>query len=126
MKLHKNNEHVDNDIIQAGRPLDSAPSANVVAMATKIGPLLVSPARPLSGLSGIQTDLWAILSKNSPNLPKFRCHGNKGRLRNILYGSIESAIPENPLLGAKISGLFAIQAELGDFFAKFGGVNFGG
>jgi len=31
---------------QAGRRLDSAPSANVVAIATKIGPLVVSPSRP--------------------------------------------------------------------------------
>ena len=39
-------------------------------------------------------------------------HGNKGRPDNILYGSIQSAIPENPLLGANIYGLSAIQAEL--------------
>jgi len=50
-----------------------------------------------SGLSGTQAVLWAILCKNSPNLPKFRCHGNKGRPHIILYGSIESAIPENAL-----------------------------
>jgi len=50
--------------------------------------------------------------KISPNLPIFRYHGNNGRPDNILYGSIESAIPENPLLGANISGLSAIPAEL--------------
>jgi len=42
----------------------------------------------------------------------FVCHGNRGRPDNILYGSIESAIPENPLLGANISGVSAIEAEL--------------
>jgi len=44
--------------------------------------------------------------------PKFRCHGNKGRPHNILHSSIESAIPENPLVGPNISGLSAIQADL--------------
>jgi len=43
---------------------------------------------------------------------KCRCHGNKDRPNNILYGSVESAIPENPLVGANISGLSAIQADL--------------
>ena len=44
--------------------------------------------------------------------PKFRCHGNKGRPHNILHGSIESAIPENPLVGANICGLSVIQATI--------------
>ena len=40
-------------------------------------------------------------------------HGSAGtRPHNILYGSIESAIPENPLVGPNISGLSAIQADL--------------
>jgi len=43
-----------------------------------------------------------------------------------LHGSIESAIPENPLVGPNISGLSAIQADLGDFVqilgSKFWGV----
>jgi len=39
-------------------------------------------------------------------------NGNKGRPQNIVHGSIESAIPENPLEGANISGLSVIQAEL--------------
>jgi len=76
--------------------------------------LVVSPGIDpnISGLSGIQADLSAILSKNSPHLPTFHCHGNKGRSHNIAHGSIESAIPENPLVGANISGLSVIQAEL--------------
>jgi len=42
-----------------GRRLDSAPSANVVAMATKISPPWSSPlvGPNISGLSGIQADL---------------------------------------------------------------------
>jgi len=39
-------------------------------------------------------------------------HGNKGQPHNILHGSIESAIPGNPLVGPNISGLSAIQADL--------------
>jgi len=38
-----------------------------------------------------------------------------------LYGSIKSAIPENPLLGANICGLSAVEAELSAIFGqKFG------
>jgi len=44
--------------------------------------------------------------------PKFCCHGNKGWPHNILRGSIESAIPENPLVDRSISGLSAMQADL--------------
>jgi len=51
----------------------------------------------------------------------------QGSAHNILHGSIESAIPENPLVGPNISGLSAIQVDLyiGDFLCKFWGVNFG-
>jgi len=42
-----------------------------------------------------------------------------------LHGSIETAIPENALVDANISGLSAIQAELGDF-VKILGKKFGG
>jgi len=45
-------------------------------------------------------------------LPKFRCHGNKGRPHNILHVSIESAIPDNPLVGPTISSLSVIQVDL--------------
>jgi len=100
-------------IIQAGRRLDSAPSANVVAMATRLGP----PGRPLGRPKHIRS-IWHTsrligdFVQNSPNLPRFRSHGNKGRPHNILYGSIESAIPENPLVGPIISGVSAVQADL--------------
>jgi len=90
-------------ILQACRWLDSAPTANVVVDRPRWSSPLVGPN--ISGLPGIQDDSWAILSKNSPNLPKFRCHG-------IVHVSIESAIPKNPLVGANISGLSVIQAEL--------------
>ena len=43
---------------------------------------------------------------------KFSLPWQQGSAHNILYGSIQSAIPENPLLGANIAGLSAIQAEL--------------
>ena len=45
---------------------------------------------------------------------KFLCRGNKDRPHNILHGSIESAIPEKPLVGPDISGLstISIQADL--------------
>ena len=43
---------------------------------------------------------------------KCHCHGNKGRPHNILYVSLESAIPKNPLVGPNISSLSAIQADL--------------
>jgi len=56
--------------------------------------------------------------------PKCHCHGNKGQLHNILHGSIESAIPENPLLGPNISGLSGIQADLCDSVQILGS-NFG-
>jgi len=43
----------------------------------------------------------------------------QGSAYNILYGSIESAIPENRLLGTNISGLSAIQADLKAISFKF-------
>ena len=46
----------------------------------------------------------------SPNFVAM--HGNKGWPQNILHGSVESAIPKNPLVGPNISGLSAIQADL--------------
>jgi len=36
----------------------------------------------------------------------------QGSAHNILHGSIESDIPENPLVGANISGLSVMQADL--------------
>jgi len=52
-------------------------------------------------------------------------HGNEGRPHNIVHGSIESAIPEYPPLGATANncGLSAIQADLQaifDFLQIFG------
>ena len=47
------------------------------------------------------------ISVPSPNFV-----ANKGRAHNNLHGSIESAIPENPLVGPNISGLSVIQADL--------------
>ena len=57
--------------------------------------------------------------------PKFCCHGNKGRPHNIVHGSIESAIPESPLIGPNISGLSVVQADLQAILCKYQGVNFG-
>jgi len=45
---------------------------------------------------------------------------HKGRPHNILRGSVESAIPENPLVGPNVSGLSAIQADLVDFVQVLG------
>jgi len=44
--------------------------------------------------------------------PKFRCHGNGGRLEENAIGSILWPIPENPPIGAKISQKSLTQAEL--------------
>jgi len=52
-----------------------------------------------------QAELYAILAQIS--LP-----WQQGSAHNILYGSIELAIPENPVVGANISVLSALQAEL--------------
>jgi len=51
---------------------------------------------------------------------------NKGRPHNILYGSIESAIPENPIVGPNISGLSAIQADLYAILCQILGSKFWG
>ena len=59
-----------------------------------------------------EESIWMCVCNNSPNLPKFRCHGNKGSPHNILYGTVESAIPKNPLVGANMSVPSAVQAEL--------------
>jgi len=76
-----------------------------------LAPMVAPPSLGpnISSLCAVQADLYAILCQNSQNLPK--CHG-KGRSHNILHGSIESAISENPLVGANISSLSAIQADL--------------
>ena len=51
----------------------------------------------------------------------------QGSAHNILHGFMESAILENPLVGANISGLSATQADLQAILCncKFWGVNFG-
>ena len=51
-------------------------------------------------------------SQQATGSPHIAEIGNMGRPHNILHGSIELAIPENPLVGPNISGLSAIQAEL--------------
>jgi len=83
---------------QAGRRLDSAPSANVVAMATKIAhPLVVSPGRPKHIRSIWHTiQLIGDFVKNSPNLPKFRCHGNKGRPATFCMVPLNRPSPKTP------------------------------
>ena len=43
-----------------------------------------------------------------------------------MHASVESAIPENPLLGASICGLSAIQAELEAIFGQILGSQFWG
>jgi len=49
---------------------------------------------------------------SAPSLVQMSLPWQQGSAHNILHGSIESAIPENPLVGANISGLYAIQADL--------------
>jgi len=46
-----------------------------------------------------------------PKYPNFRYHGNKGQPGTDFNGAIGSAVLENPLLGANISALSAIEAE---------------
>jgi len=64
----------------------------------------------------IQFDLRYLQADNfstrSPRLGQMSLSWQQGLAHNILHGSIESAIPENPLVGPNISGLSAIQAEL--------------
>ena len=48
-------------------------------------------------------------------------HNNKGQPHNILHGSIESAIPENPLVGANIIwSLCHTSRVIGDFVQILG------
>ena len=49
---------------------------------------------------------------------KCRCHGNRGRPYKILHGCIQSAIPEKPVEGRNICGLFAVQVELQAILAQ--------
>jgi len=62
---------------QAGRHLVSAPSANVVAMATRVGP----PGRRKHIRSIWHTSrlIGDFVQKIAQISHKFRCHGNKGR-----------------------------------------------
>ena len=48
----------------------------------------------------------------SPFCPKFRCHGNGGRLGKNAIGSIRWPIPKNPHIGAKISQISLTRGEL--------------
>ena len=61
----------------------------------------------------------------SSRLTQISLPWQQGSAHNILHGSVESAIPENPLVGPNISGLSAIQADLQAILCKFWGVNFG-
>jgi len=82
---------------------------NFVAMATGVG----QGKMQLAALDGPyqKTPLEAQKSPKNPLrkpsysqfCPKFRCHGNGGRLRKTAIGSIRWPIPENPLIDAKIS-----------------------
>jgi len=47
-----------------------------------------------------------------PKFAQISLPWQQGSAHNILHGSIESAIPENSMLGANISGLSAILAKL--------------
>ena len=53
-----------------------------------------------------------IRTTGSPRLAQISLPWQQGSAHNILHGSIESAVPENPLVGPNISGLCAIQADL--------------
>ena len=63
-----------------------------------------------------QVQTYAVYLPNKPIYrrfqTKFRCHDNKGWPYNILHGSIESVISENPLVDANICGLSVIQATI--------------
>ena len=114
---------------QAGGRLDSAPSANVVAMATRVSRTRFALNRPSQKIPyKAETSSAYVPYKSSYRRfsRKFRCHGNRGRPDNILYGSIESAIPENPLVGANIYRLSAIQAKLYSIFGQILGSQFWG
>ena len=47
-----------------------------------------------------------------PRLAQMSLPWQQGSAHNILYGSTESAIPENLLVGPNISSVSAIQADL--------------
>jgi len=52
---------------------------------------------------------------------KLRCNGNKGQPHNILHGSIESAIPENPLGRPKhLRSICRTSRVIGDFVQILG------
>jgi len=49
---------------------------------------------------------------DTPRLAQMSLPWQQGSAHNILHGSIESAIPENPLVSPNIFCLSAIQADL--------------
>ena len=55
----------------------------------------------------------------SPCLAQISLPWQQGSAHSILHVSIESAIPDNPLVGPNIPGLSAIQADL-RFCENFG------
>jgi len=57
-------------------------------------------------------EIWSVDRRFCAKIAKISFPWQQGSAHNILYGSIELAIPQNPLLGPNISGLSAIQAEL--------------
>ena len=105
---------------QTGRRLDSAPSPNFVAMATRVG----SPGRPkhLRSISHTSRLIGDFLSSfifkahemskskagttrqetaltvalKSQNLPKFRCHGNKSRPITFCIVPLNRSSPKTP------------------------------
>jgi len=52
--------------------------------------------------------------------PKPCCHGNKGRPHNILHGSIESTIPENPVWCKNLRSICHTSRLIGDFVQIWG------
>jgi len=86
---------------------------NFVAMATGVGRGKLwlaafdglSPKTPYSCKNLLRKPSY------SPFCPKFLCHGNGGWSGENVIGSIQSPIPENPPIGAKISQKFLTQAQ---------------
>jgi len=86
---------------------------NFVAMATEVGRGKLwlaafdglSPKTPYSCKNLLRKPSY------SPFCPKFLCHGNGGWSGENVIGSIQSPIPENPPIGAKISQKFLTQAQ---------------
>ena len=112
----------------------SKSSTNFVAMATNQN----SKNNVLQFLSwrtaGRPKHIWSIwhtrrlmgdVFEKQPKFAEMSLPQQQGSAQNIVHGSIESAIPENPLLGANISGLSAIQAELQAIFVQILGSQFG-